>query len=159
MKHMQISIVAAECTDLAHSASLPFHLPFFHIPPFVCMLIQGHARCTIADQSPSQMAGYDGLVAVGGDGLFQEAMSGLIDRCSCRPWGASSHAGSINSGRHAHPAAGAQAGTMAGAVAVEDVGSGSGSPLQAAAGSCCLCSRRLRLGHIPAGSTDAVAYS
>ncbi|KAK9833420.1 hypothetical protein WJX81_003514 [Elliptochloris bilobata] len=70
----------------------------------------GHARELVEGLSAAELESYDGIVAVGGDGLFQEALNGLL----------------------AVRGSGGKAGVAA---------------------------ERMRLGHIPAGSTDAVACS
>ncbi|KAK9823899.1 hypothetical protein WJX72_006250 [[Myrmecia] bisecta] len=70
----------------------------------------GHAKQVVEKLTLSQANSFDGIVAVGGDGLFQECMNGLLALRSLSP------------------------------------------ELAAAA-------KDMRLGHIPAGSTDAVAYS
>ncbi|GAB4813614.1 hypothetical protein N2152v2_000660 [Parachlorella kessleri] len=72
---------------------------------------QGHARVIITDLPLSQLEGLDGVVAIGGDGLFHEIINGMLELRS--------HDGDER-----------------------------GRATQA-----------LRVGHIPAGSTDAVAYS
>ncbi len=71
---------------------------------------QGHAQATIAALQPAQLQRLCGIVAVGGDGLFQELMGGLM-------------------------------------------------ALKAAGGATAAAAAALRLGHVPAGSTDAVAYT
>jgi ceramide kinase len=65
--------------------------------------LQGHARSAVANLPPADLRALDGIIAVGGDGLFAEVLLGLTLQ-----------------------------------------------PQQALVG-------RLRLGHVPAGSTDAVA--
>jgi len=90
----------------------------------------GHAREAVAGLTPRELAAYDGIVAVGGDGLFQEVLEGLAD---------------------ARARAGAEVERGGG-------GSGGGASVPAAAATLADASR-LRLGHIPAGSTDAVAFS
>lgn len=67
------------------------------------MLVQGHAEVLVGQLSLQQLQQLDGLVAVGGDGLFSELLTAVLT--------------------HKHLSAALQ----------------------------------LRLGHIPAGSTDAVA--
>jgi len=69
-----------------------------------------HARDMLASMKADELAQYQGVVAVGGDGVFQECMIGLL-------------AQRARGGAHAAVAA------------------------------------RIRLGHIPGGSTDAVAFS
>ncbi len=69
-----------------------------------------------------ELAAYSGLVAVGGDGLFQELVMGLLK--------ARGSGGGGGGGR-----------------------SGGGGSVVA------LAVQRLRIGHIPGGSTDAVAYT
>uniref|UniRef100_A0A7S3QT80 DAGKc domain-containing protein n=1 Tax=Dunaliella tertiolecta TaxID=3047 RepID=A0A7S3QT80_DUNTE len=69
-----------------------------------------HARDFVANMKPDELAQYQGVVAVGGDGVFQECVMGLMEQ---RALG--------------------------------------GSHLAAAS--------RIRVGHIPGGSTDAVACS
>ncbi|CAL5222892.1 g5321 [Coccomyxa viridis] len=69
-----------------------------------------HAKEIVTGLSLSELQSFDGFIAVGGDGLFQEILNGLL----------------------AIRGNGGQAGQVA---------------------------AHLRLGHIPAGSTDAVAYS
>eukprot|EP00798_Chlamydomonas_sp_ICE-L_P003169 gene3169-13182_t len=69
-----------------------------------------HAKDRVAELTPAELSAFDGMVAVGGDGLFQELMIGLLHHHSVGP---------------EHEKA-----------------------------SC-----RMRLGHIPAGSTDACAYT
>ncbi|CAL8471765.1 g11307 [Coccomyxa elongata] len=71
---------------------------------------EGHAREVVQALSLAELQTYDGIVAVGGDGLFQEVLNGLLGVRG----------------------AGGAAGQLA---------------------------AHLRLGHIPAGSTDAVAFS
>ncbi|DBA70237.1 TPA: hypothetical protein ACH3X2_012144 [Trebouxia sp. C0005] len=89
-------------------------MPVFNLAGVRCMNIETerawHARQLVSELTLQELNSYDGIVAVGGDGLFQEIMNGLLDLR-------------------------AQGGDMAGAAAC------------------------MRLGHIPAGSTDAVAYS
>jgi len=75
----------------------------------------GHARDTVRALTLADAASLDGLLAVGGDGLFHELLNGLLDARA----------------------------------AAEKRGD---APLSAALA-------RLRLGHVPAGSTDALAYS
>lgn len=97
----------------------------------------GHARSLLLDMSAAELSAYDGVVAVGGDGLFHEVVNGLL---SLR------------------------------ALAVKRTTTESGgdalSPLQAAQQSRftadetqkrAAAALALRVGHIPAGSTDAVA--
>ncbi|GAX83936.1 hypothetical protein CEUSTIGMA_g11360.t1 [Chlamydomonas eustigma] len=90
-------------------------LPVFNKARVKCTVIEtercGHAIEMIAGMNNEELAQYQGLVAVGGDGLFQELVMGLMK----------------------------QRGTT-------------GSPLSQAA-------LRMRVGHIPGGSTDAVAYT
>ncbi|KAJ9533266.1 hypothetical protein QJQ45_018391 [Haematococcus lacustris] len=69
-----------------------------------------HAYETIAGMTADELAQYQGIVAVGGDGVFQECLMGVIEQ----------------KGRK---------------------GEGAG------------VAARLRVGHIPGGSTDAVAYT
>ncbi|KAK9796967.1 hypothetical protein WJX73_000979 [Symbiochloris irregularis] len=69
-----------------------------------------HAYSLVKDSTLQELQSYDGIVAVGGDGLFSEILNGLI-------------------------------------------GVWTSGDARAAVAS------KLRLGHIPAGSTDAVAYS
>jgi len=73
-------------------------------------LQQDHAKETLTSMKADEMAQYQGVVAVGGDGLFQEVVMGLLQHRTRSP---------------AHAAATA----------------------------------RIRVGHIPGGSTDAVAYT
>ncbi|GLC35358.1 hypothetical protein PLESTB_000573200 [Pleodorina starrii] len=68
---------------------------------------QDHARDMLELMKADDLASYQGVVAVGGDGLFQEVVSGLLARRS------------------------------------------RGDPT----------ATRIRVGHVPAGSTDAVAYT
>ena len=78
-------------------------------PPsaLLCVSLQGHAHRVVASLTQQQLQQLDGVVAVGGDGLFSEVLSGVLENSSC------------------------------GGEAV----------------------LRLRLAHIPAGSTDAVAWT
>jgi ceramide kinase len=69
-----------------------------------------HARQVLESLPAEELARFDGVVAVGGDGLFQEALNGLLT-------------------------------------------------LRAEGGERAAVAAKVRLGHIPAGSTDAVAYS
>ncbi|KAK9903549.1 hypothetical protein WJX75_008659 [Coccomyxa subellipsoidea] len=70
-----------------------------------------HAYETVRDLPLQELQSYDGILAVGGDGMFQEVLNGVMAVRSC------------------------------------------GEADRAAAAA------KLRLGHIPGGSTDAVAYS
>ncbi len=72
-----------------------------------CPPPQDHAKEHLAYMKGEELASYQGVVAVGGDGLFQEVVSGLLAR---RARG-------------------------------------------------CAAAYRIRAGHVPAGSTDAVAYT
>eukprot|EP00891_Asterochloris_glomerata_P006863 jgi/Astpho2/6863/Aster-06535 len=89
-------------------------LPVFELAGVKCVTVEterlGHARQIIMHLTPAEVSSYDGIVAVGGDGLFQEALNGLLLLRARSP----------------------ELGDLA---------------------------ARMRLGHIPAGSTDAVAYS
>jgi ceramide kinase len=89
-------------------------LPVFELAGIKCVTVEterlGHARQVIEDLTQSEVDSYDGIVAVGGDGLFQEVMNGLL-------------------------------------------------LLRARGGHIAEVAARMRLGHVPAGSTDAVAYS
>ncbi|KAL3158367.1 hypothetical protein ABBQ38_010606 [Trebouxia sp. C0009 RCD-2024] len=89
-------------------------LPVFDLAGVRCTSIETerawHARQLVSELTLAELDRYDGIVAVGGDGLFQEIMNGLLDLRA------------------------------------------QGSQMAAVAA-------RMRLGHIPAGSTDAVAYS
>lgn len=76
---------------------------FFFIP-------QAHAQNTITSLTLSRLQQLDGIIAVGGDGLFQELMMGVF-------------------------------------------------MLQQQGGQVATAAATLRLGHVPAGSTDAVAYT
>jgi len=69
-----------------------------------------HCRSFLEEHSGEELGRFDGVVAVGGDGLFQEVLNAVLT-------------------------------------------------LRAAGGDKAAAAGRLRLGHIPAGSTDAVAYS
>lgn len=71
---------------------------------------QDHARDIVANMAVEELVQYQGIVAVGGDGVFQEVVRGLLVQ-------------RLRGGEGASP------------------------------------SQRIRVGHIPAGSTDAVAYS
>lgn len=71
---------------------------------------QDHAKDVVAEMSTDELNLYHGIVAVGGDGVFQEIVRGLL----------------IQRERGGEAAAAAQ---------------------------------RIRVGHVPAGSTDAVAYT
>ncbi len=72
--------------------------------------LQDDARDTITAMKPEVLAQHQGIVAVGGDGLFQEVVVGVMN-------------------------------------------------LRAAGGDAAAAALRTRIGHIPAGSTDAVAYT
>ena len=87
---------------------------------------------------PDELAQYQGLVAVGGDGLFQELVMGLLKL-----------RGPITTA-----AAGAAA-ALAGGCGGSAVGGGGGGGRAAAT----LALQRMRIGHIPGGSTDAVAFT
>ena len=76
----------------------------------------GHAERAVRGLSLERLRALDGVVVVGGDGLFQEALNGLL---------------AIRFGGNG----------------------GGGASLRA------LEASRLRLGHVPAGSTDALAWS
>ncbi|MEW5299814.1 MAG: hypothetical protein WDW36_002790 [Sanguina aurantia] len=78
--------------------------------PCECLFPKDHARELLTGMRAEELSQYQGLLAVGGDGLFQEVVRGLMAQRS-------------SGGEHA------------------------------------LAAARMRVGHIPAGSTDAVAYS
>lgn len=88
--------------------------PIFDLAGIACTVVTtqhaDHCRSHLEAMTTAQLLQFDGVVAVGGDGFFQEALNAVI--------------------------------TLRG---------GDDDRASAAA--------RLRLGHVPAGSTDAVAYS
>ncbi|GMH32730.1 hypothetical protein BSKO_00564 [Bryopsis sp. KO-2023] len=89
--------------------------PTFRLAGIKCTVLftthSNHAFDVIKEATSQDIGKYDGLIAIGGDGFFQEILNGVLAR-SNKPW-------SDNEAVH----------------------------------------RSLRLGHIPAGSMDAVAWS
>ncbi|CAD7698513.1 unnamed protein product, partial [Ostreobium quekettii] len=92
--------------------------PIFKVAGISCSVVHthraNHAHDLVSRASPEDLAKHDGIVVVGGDGLFQEVMNAILTRDSSQ--------GPQSDG-------------------------------------CTVRSPRIRLGHIPAGSTDAVAWS
>ncbi|KAK9866560.1 hypothetical protein WJX84_009195 [Apatococcus fuscideae] len=90
-------------------------LPVFQLVGAKCEVVEtkwaAHARELVEKLSLEELQRHDGIIAVGGDGLFQELLNGLL---------------AVRSNQ-------------------QDARS--------------VAAKRLRLGHVPAGSTDAVAYS
>ena len=88
---------------------------------------------------PDELAQYQGLVAVGGDGLFQELVMGLLK---------------LRGPTSAAAAAGGAAAAATLSIGGSAAGGGGGGRAAAA-----LALQRMRIGHIPGGSTDAVAFT
>lgn len=110
---------------------------------------QGHAKAFIMDLSAQELESYDGIVAVGGDGLFHEIVNGLI---ALRSRGAlpATFSGTTTDNRppsaaSSHPPP-----------YPETPYSGT-QPTEYFDTQKARVAAALRVGHIPAGSTDAVA--
>ena len=97
----------------------------------------GHARSLLLDMSAVELASFDGVVAVGGDGLFHEVVNGLLSLRALAVKRTTTEAGGDALGP-------LQATNMARFTADE-------TQKRATA------ALAMRVGHIPAGSTDAVA--
>ncbi|EFJ46238.1 diacylglycerol kinase [Volvox carteri f. nagariensis] len=76
--------VAGRSARLARITWERYALPVFQRAGIVVSVLettnQDHARDTLELMKSEELAGYQGLVAVGGDGLFQEVVSGLLAR-------------------------------------------------------------------------------
>ncbi|KAL4433742.1 hypothetical protein ABPG75_000183 [Micractinium tetrahymenae] len=147
----------------------------------------GHARSLLTNMPGDELAGYDGVVAIGGDGLFHEIINGLLELRSV-PAGTSldKHQwAELQAHLEEAAAADAAAAAVAAAELQRQGGAASAGAQQAAEAAATLVKtgsfglpglpggarhmrgaahRRtgsiaasLRVGHIPAGSTDAVA--
>ena len=104
----------------------------------------GHAERVVRSLSLDRLRSLDGVVVVGGDGLFQEALNGLLAIRFGDGDGGDSATASSSSSSSSSPTA---------AAPPPPSSSPSFCPLRA------LEASRLRLGHVPAGSTDALAWS
>lgn len=59
-----------------------------------------HARGVLEGLTLQELAGYDGVVAVGGDGLFQETINGLLAIRWASDWRAGGHCSWVCPGMH-----------------------------------------------------------
>eukprot|EP00898_Chlorokybus_atmophyticus_P008441 jgi/Chlat1/8599/Chrsp86S07994 len=116
--------------------------PLFELAGIQCHVIQtqraGHARDHMAQATAEELNGYDGVVVVGGDGLFNEVLNGLL-------WNGvmPSHMQQPTSPSDPASPGGLSPKTRAAYKSVVNVAA----------------ARRLRIGVIPAGSTDTISYS
>lgn len=110
----------------------------------------GHARDMLLDMSSEELSSFDGVVAVGGDGLFNEIINALL-RIRAMNSTKIQTSDSIDAQRYASKYAYGTSDEEEKRKSTGERGEESISRATAAAA--------LRLGHIPAGSTDAVACS
>ena len=105
----------------------------------------GHAERLVSGLSLERLRQLDGVVVVGGDGLFQEALNGLL----------AIRFGGGGGGEREQPQQQEEEEQEEKASAAP----AAPSPLVSNSHLRALEASRLRLGHIPAGSTDALAWS
>ena len=105
----------------------------------------GHAERAVRGLGLERLRSLDGIVVVGGDGLFQEALNGLL---AIRFGGGGGGCGG-----------GGEEGGADGEVAASAAAAAAADSTPTASSLRSLEASRLRLGHIPAGSTDALAWS
>jgi diacylglycerol kinase family enzyme len=137
----------------------------------------GHARTLILDMSSSELSSYDGVVAVGGDGLFHEIVNGLLSLRSMAVKRTTTESGgdsismllnSIQSGSNVGDNGGNGANNgeqqLDNTTNINSTNSTAGNNNTASTNSInseilrkAQIAFSLRVGHIPAGSTDAVA--
>lgn len=99
----------------------------------------GHARSLLLDMSASELSSFDGVVAVGGDGLFHEVVNGLLSLRALAVKRTTTESG----------------GDALGPLQTANQTRFSPEETQKRAAA----ALAMRVGHIPAGSTDAVAFT
>ena len=115
----------------------------------------GHALSLLMDMSVDELSGYDGVVAVGGDGLFHEIVNALLRLRSMAVKRSTTEAGGDTLSSLSLPSAsndGLLPHSLLDTTTTTTTNGAQKDILRKAA-----AARALRVGHIPAGSTDAVA--
>jgi diacylglycerol kinase family enzyme len=127
----------------------------------------GHARNLILDMSSAELASYDGVVAVGGDGLFHEIVNGLLSLRSMAVKRSTTEAGGdtisgllaqlTTSSNISGSSTLEQNLAAATTTTTNSNNTNNTKDITLEIAKKAAISSNLRVGHIPAGSTDAVA--
>ncbi len=130
----------------------------------------GHARNLILDMSSGELASYDGIVAVGGDGLFHEIVNGLLSLRSMAVKRSTTEAGgdtisvllaNINNSTNGGCISSGEKQLLQNTLLQNSSSnvdtSNNSNSIASEISKKAVISSSLRVGHIPAGSTDAVA--